>query len=89
MRQGFVSRIKATNDSDVARIWSLVDNLSKIIQLLDCDILAEEERVLVFDPQDIAYPMLARTLRTRRDNLKATIAMLKLQVGAIEAQSAA
>jgi hypothetical protein len=87
MGQHFVSDAATDDNLNGARLWSLISDLAKTVRLLDCDILTEEERTLVFDPQDPTYPMLARTLRTRRDNLKATIAMLDIKAGAPAIQS--
>lgn len=75
--------------SDDAKVASLISNLDRTIKQLDCDILAEEERTLVSDPNDIKYPPLARSLRIRRDNLRATIAMLELKDGAPTIRAAA
>lgn len=82
MGQHFVSDAASDDNLNEARLWSLISDLAKTVRLLDCDILAEEERTMVFDPQDAAYSMLARTLRIRRDNLKATIAVLELKADA-------
>jgi hypothetical protein len=89
MAQHFVS--DATTDENVsdAKVASLISDFDRIVGLLDCEILAEEKRTLVFDPQDAAYSMLARALRTRRDNLKATIATLERKAGATVVRSAA
>ena len=57
-----------------ATIRTLMDDLDRTIQVLECDIATEEERAGIFDRSDATYPILARTLGTRRDNLKATIA---------------
>jgi hypothetical protein len=86
MTQYFVS--DATTDDDV-KMASLISDLDRTVRQLDCDILEEEKRTLVFDPDNPAYPTLARSLRTRRDNLKATIAMLELKAGGPAVQSAA
>ena len=53
-----------------AVIGGMLNDLDRTIQILDLDILTEEERVRVFDVCDRAYPILARTLAARRDNLK-------------------
>ena len=57
-------------------IAALISNLHRHAQLLDQDIIAEQERAQVFDRSHPAYPILARTLTARRDNLSATIAAL-------------
>jgi len=53
-----------------------MDDLDRTMQLVECDIAAEEERSGIFDRSDAAYPVLAIALATRRDNLKVTIASL-------------
>jgi hypothetical protein len=51
--------------------------------VLDCDVQTEEERSRIFDRSNARYPMLARTLAARRDNLKATIAALETRLSLI------
>ena len=53
-----------------------MDDLDRIMRLVECDIAAEEERAEIFDRADVAYPVMAIALATRRDNLKVTIASL-------------
>ena len=66
--------------------WRHVErHLCRTIQILDIDILTEEERVRVFDVCDRAYPILARTLAARRDNLKVTVAALEQRLQMIVA----
>ena len=62
---------------EAALITTMISDLDRIVQLLDCDIAFEEERSRVSDRSDPAYPILARTLSVRRDNLKVTIGTLK------------
>jgi hypothetical protein len=62
---------------EVARISALISDLDRIVRILNSDIVTEEERAQVFDPFDPTYPILARTLTARRDNLKDTIAALE------------
>src|SRR3979490_2812500 len=59
-----------------ATIRTLMDDLDRTIQVLECDIATEEERARIFDRSDPTYPILGTTLGTRRDNLKVTIAAL-------------
>jgi hypothetical protein len=61
---------------EAAVIRTLMDDLNRTIRILDCDIVTEEERARVFDRSDAMYPILARTLAARRDNLKVTVAAL-------------
>jgi len=59
------------------KLRALVADLQLRIEVLDMDIHNEEQRTGVFDVDNVAYPILARTLRTRRDNLLATIRVLE------------
>ena len=70
---------------EVARISALISDLDRVVRILDCDIATEEERGRMSDPFDATYPILARTLTARRDNLKDTIAALEKRLaGRIE-----
>jgi hypothetical protein len=55
----------------------LIADIDRIVQILNSDIAAEEEQAGIFDRSDVEYPMIARTLAGRRDNLRATIAALE------------
>ena len=59
------------------KLQALIADLRWRIQLLGSDVQEEEKRTGVSDLSNRAYPILARNLRTRRDNLLATIAMLE------------
>jgi hypothetical protein len=61
----------------------MIDDLGRTIQLIECDIAVEEERSGIFDPFDARYPVLARALTARRDNLKVTIIALAQRLAAI------
>jgi hypothetical protein len=65
---------------EVARICALIDDLHRVVRVLDCDIATEEERAGISDPLESGYPILARTQLARRDNLKRTIGALKRRV---------
>ena len=69
-----------TSLKEAAQIRTLIVSLSRSVDFLNWDIDAEEERTRLHDLSDPAYPILARTLRTRRDNLSATIAALRARV---------
>jgi hypothetical protein len=51
-----------------------------LVNILSADIEHEEERAGVRDVCDPAYPVLARSLRARRENIGATIASLEALV---------
>jgi hypothetical protein len=46
----------------------------------EIEIEAEKARAHIFDVQIAAYPILARNLRARRDNLLATISLLETRL---------
>lgn len=55
---------------------AMVQELQRTVAMLEHSIKAELESVWIKDPSHFAYPMTARELGARRDNLKATIAAL-------------
>jgi hypothetical protein len=70
-------RTAATNSLQIA---TLIGSLSRSVALLTADIEHEETRVGVRDLSDPAYPVLARSLRKRRENIRVTIASLEALV---------
>jgi hypothetical protein len=66
---------------ETAQISEMIGDLGRLVRILDCDIATEEECAGVSDRSDAAYPMLARTLAMRRDNLKGTVAALERRLG--------
>lgn len=58
-------------------LMKMIGELDRSIQLLNADIAIEENRVWIFDRSDAAYPIIARSLAARRDNLMDTIDELK------------
>jgi hypothetical protein len=87
MGQHFIS--ETVEEVNRAMVRSLISDLDKTVRQLDCEIRAEEERTLSYDPNNVAYSPLARSLRIRRDNLRVTITTLELKAGAQAIQSAA
>jgi hypothetical protein len=67
-------RTAAVNGLQIA---TLIGSLSRSVALLTVDIEHEEARAGVSDLADPAYPVLARSLRARRGNIAATIALLE------------
>jgi hypothetical protein len=63
--------------SATMKLRALVADLRLRVQVFDTDIHDEEQRTSMFDVASVAYPTLARNLRTRRDNLVTTIRMLE------------
>jgi hypothetical protein len=62
------------------RIATLIADLSRSVGLLTIEIEHEETRVGIRDVSDPTYPVLARSLRKRRENIGATIASLEALV---------
>ena len=67
-------RTAATNSLQIA---TLIGSLSRSVALLTVDIEHEEARAGVRDLSDPTYPVLARSLRERRENIRVTIASLE------------
>lgn len=59
------------------KLRTLVADLHLRVEVLGTDIRDEEQRTGIFDLANVAYPILARNLRARRDNLLATIRVLE------------
>jgi hypothetical protein len=70
---------------ETAQIRTLISDLERIVQFLNCDIATEEKDAGVFDRSDVTYSLLAGMLAARRDNLVDTIAALEVRVAAIKA----
>jgi hypothetical protein len=67
----------ATPAREALQTRTLIADINRVVQILDSDIAAEEEQARVFDRSKAEYPMLARALAARRDNLMGTIAALE------------
>jgi hypothetical protein len=65
-----------TASQEAAKTRALINDLVRIVQILDDAIKAEEELAGVFDPAQAKYPMHARKLAERRNNLIDTIGAL-------------
>jgi hypothetical protein len=68
---------KATPAREALQTRMLIADIFRVVQILDSEIAAEEEQARAFDRSKVGYPMLARTLAARRDNLTDTIAALE------------
>jgi len=62
---------------EVAVVSKILADLVRTVQLIESDIVAEEDRARISERSDAKYPMLARSLIERRDNIKMTIAALE------------
>jgi len=69
--------LRGTAATNKLQIATLIGDLSRLVDILSADIEHEEARAGVRDVSDPTYPVLARSLRTRRENIVATIAMLE------------
>ena len=69
--------LRGTAATNKLQIATLIGSLSRSVELITVDIEHEEARAGVRGLTDPAYPVLARTLRARRDNIRATIALLE------------
>jgi hypothetical protein len=67
----------ASIDREAPQTRRLIADLYRIILILDADIAAEEAQVGVVDLTRPEYPILARKLRARRDNLLETVGLLR------------
>jgi septation ring formation regulator EzrA len=65
----------------------LIADIDRVVQILNSDIAAEEVAAGIFDPAQAEYPMLARTLAARRDNLGCTIAALEKRLASLQGQT--
>ena len=71
------SRFEATAS---LQLQALISDLNWRMQMLERDIAEEERKAGNSDPGSATYPMLALTLRSRRDNLRTSIAVLEARV---------
>ena len=69
---------------EAVKIRKMIGDLNRSAQLLNCDIAIEEERTGMFDRSEAAYPILARMLTARRDNLRETITALEKQLSKLD-----
>jgi hypothetical protein len=67
----------ATPAREALQTKTLIADISRIVHILDSDIAAEEEQARIFDRTRAEYPILARTMAARRDNLLNTISALE------------
>lgn len=69
--------LRGTAAANGLQIATLIGDLSRTADILSADIEHEEVRSGVRDLADPVYSVLAWTLRARRENIGATIAMLQ------------
>jgi hypothetical protein len=75
--------VSPTAVREAACIENMIADMRRVVQVLDCDVQTEEERSRICDRSDARYPILARQLAARRDNLRVTIAALEARLSSI------
>jgi uncharacterized protein YqeY len=75
---------RESTQREAVQIWKMIVDIDRTVRLLKCDITTEEERVGISDRSDTAYPILARMLATRRDNLNDTITALEQRLANLD-----
>lgn len=69
-----------TSTGRESTVRKMLSDLVLACQQIEADIATEEARAGIHDRSDTRYPILARSLHERHDNLKGTIAMLEERV---------
>ncbi len=72
-----------TTSREAAQTKALIADLGRIVQILDDAISAEEELAGVSDHSQADYPMHARQMAARRDNLTDTVAALERRLAGL------
>ena len=75
---------RESTQREAVQIWKMIVDIDRTVRLLNCDITTEEERVGISDRSDAAYPILARMLANRRDNLNDTITALEQRLANLD-----
>ena len=79
-------RLKAFQVNEKTRqrdmLATTIDDFSRMADDLSAQILNEEKRSGITDPDHFAYPMTAKAARTRRDKLHESAKELKVQLDA-------
>jgi hypothetical protein len=71
---------RASAIQEAAVVSKILIDLVRTLELIESDIAAEEERASISDRSDPKYPMLARSLIERRNNIKTTIVALEQRI---------
>jgi hypothetical protein len=72
---------------EAMQIRAMIATLDRSVLNLDADIDAELQWARIRDPSHFAFPIAARTMIARRDNLKATIAALSERLAEVDQAS--
>jgi hypothetical protein len=78
-----------TVNEKAGRLETMIADLSRVVKILDVDIATEEEQSQIYDQTNAEYPMLARTIVARRENLKATISVLEAKLASMNTSAIA
>jgi hypothetical protein len=70
-----------TATREVTQAKALITDLYRLVDMLNVDIDFREQEAGVTDLARPEYPVLARTMRARRDNLLETISALRRRTG--------
>jgi len=62
-----------------ARIGTLLSELQRSLEIIKADLDVEEKQAQWPSPEDPRYPVAARSLRDRCDNIAATIRLLEVR----------
>jgi hypothetical protein len=81
-RKRHFEKIVARENDQRERLAVLLESLRHDAGFLEANIAHEEYRTGRRDPSHYSYPIAARTMVQRRDNLKATIAALEQRLSA-------
>jgi len=63
------------------QIGRLIEDLRRVVAILDAGIAEEEAQARILDPTEQQYPFLARALAARKTNLESTLASLERRIG--------
>ena len=63
------------------QIRRLIEDLRRIVAILDAGIAEEEAQARILDPTKPDYPFLARALAARKANLESTMVSLEQRIG--------
>jgi hypothetical protein len=77
------SRASNVGLSEAARISALISDLQRTDQIIEADIAREEAEAGRFELSSAAYPIIARILRVRRNNLAKTMALLEARLASV------
>ena len=83
MKSYLLETLRETAATNRVQIATLISDLMRSMDILTADIQHEEARAGVRNVTDPTYSALARSLRTRRENIGATIASLQARSGGV------